>query len=407
MKQPLILCDASGIDNLYPLTLTRPGWDLRMGIFTQRERWTYWLDNQEVFGKASSYLASFFDHLPVQERVILINSAVFPDKEVIRCMEALSPSTYFVTKDGDWLMAELTLSQLVSTDSPISTDLLEKWGLKGEQVSVTPLIIRYPEEIFRHNGEIIQRDFPLAARIFSQTSVKDPYTRIYGADNLFVSEGANIKAAIINAEEGPIFIGPEAKVSEGAIIARPHAICAHATVAMGAKLRGDTTLGPWCKAGGEVSNSVMMGYSNKGHDGYLGNSVLGYWCNLGADTNNSNLKNNYAEVKLWHYRTQRFRKTGLQFAGLIMGDHSKCAINTMFNTGTVVGVSANIFGAGFPRNFVPSFSWGGASGMQVYMAKKAIEVARIVKERRNLRLTTEEADILKAVFEHTAQYRRF
>lgn len=407
MKQPLILCDDPGIENLYPLTLTRPVWDLRMGIFTQRERWTHWLDGQEVFARATSYLSPYFDHLPATERAILVNSAVLPDTELLRCLKDLSPSTCYLTEQGEWLLADVSLSQLTSTDAPISTDLLEEWGLKSEQISLNPMKIRYPEEIFRNNGDIIRRDFPLATKVFTQTSLKDPYTRVYGADNLFISEGVDIKAAIINAEEGPIFIGPEAKVSEGAIIARPHAICGKATVAMGAKLRGDTTLGPWCKAGGEVSNSVIMGYSNKGHDGYLGNSVLGYWCNLGADTNNSNLKNNYAEVRLWHYASQRFRKTGLQFAGLIMGDHSKCAINTMFNTGTVVGVSANIFGGGFPRNFVPSFSWGGAAGMQEYQLKKALDVARIVKGRRNLELESNEEAIMAAVFELTSQYRRY
>ena len=378
-----------------------------MGIFTQLERWGNLRSDQEIFTKGSGYLSPFFDRLPNAGRVILVNSAFIPDEEFLRAADAIPTDTFYSIESGDWIIAETSLDNLLNQSQPISTQLLESWGLTRDTVSLSPLHIQFPEDIFRLNGELIRRDFPLAASVNTQASLTDPYTRVYGADNLFISEGADLKAAIINAEDGPIFIGPEATVSEGAIIARPHAICSKATVAMGAKLRGDTTLGPWCKAGGEVSNSVIMGYSNKGHDGYLGNSVLGYWCNLGADTNNSNLKNNYAEVKLWHYPTGRFRKTGLQFAGLIMGDHSKCAINTMFNTGTVVGVSANIFGGGFPRNFVPSFSWGGAAGMQVYQLKKALEVARIVKGRRGLELEDAEEQILAAVFEHTSRYRRF
>ena len=212
--------------------------------------------------------------------------------------------------------------------------------------------------------------------------------------------------ASLNATDGPIYIGKDTVLMEGATIQGPFALCEHSSVKMGAKIYGGTTIGPHSKVGGEVANSVMMGFSNKGHDGYMGNSVLGHWCNLGADTNTSNLKNNYAQVRLWDYDTERFAKTGTQFCGLMMGDHSKCGINTMFNTGTVVGVSANIFGAGYPRNFIPSFTWGGSSGMETYNTKKAFEVTAIVMGRRGLEFDTQEQAILNEVFEISKQWRR-
>lgn len=193
---------------------------------------------------------------------------------------------------------------------------------------------------------------------------------------------------------------------EGSMIRGPFALCEGATVKMSAKIYTGTTIGPFSKVGGEVSNSVIFGYSNKGHDGFLGNSVIGEWCNLGADTNTSNLKNNYAEVRLWDYDTERFAPTGLQFCGLMMGDHSKCGINTMFNTGTVVGVSANIFGSGFPRNFIPSFSWGGSGGMTTYQTTKAFETAKIAMSRRGIEFDAQEASILEKVFELSSKWRK-
>ena len=229
---------------------------------------------------------------------------------------------------------------------------------------------------------------------------------VIAAQNIFLEEGAKLEFTTLNASSGPIYIGKDAEIMEGSIIRGPFALCEHATVKLGAKIYGPTTVGPHSKVGGEVNNSVLFGYSNKGHDGFLGNSVLGEWCNLGADTNNSNLKNNYAEVRLWDYNTESFARTGLQFCGLMMGDHSKCGINTMFNTGTVVGVSANIFGSGFPRNFVPSFSWGGNGGFTTYLTKKAFEVAEVVMSRRQIELTDVDKAILEHVFEETKKYRR-
>ena len=229
---------------------------------------------------------------------------------------------------------------------------------------------------------------------------------VIAAENIFIEEGATLEFTTLNATNGPIYIGKNALIMEGTLIRGPFALCEEAIVKMGARIYGATTVGPSSKVGGEINNAVLFANSNKGHDGYLGNSVLGEWCNLGADTNTSNLKNNYAEVRLWDYQTESFARTGLQFCGLMMGDHSKCGINTMFNTGTVVGVSANIYGSGFPRNFIPSFSWGGSAGFTTYLTKKAFEVAEVVMSRRHIEFTDQDKAILEHVFEETKKYRR-
>ncbi|RMG85869.1 MAG: glucose-1-phosphate thymidylyltransferase, partial [Bacteroidetes bacterium] len=259
-------------------------------------------------------------------------------------------------------------------------------------------------DITRFNARAIQLDFDLLTA--NRTSAPISATnRILGEENIFMEPGARVEFATINATAGPVYIGKDAEIMEGALIRGPFAMGEHAVVKMGAKIYGATTLGPWCKVGGEVSNSVLFGYSNKGHDGFLGDSVIGEWCNIGADTNNSNLKNNYTEVKLWNYPAGRFIKTGQQFCGLFMGDHSKCGINTMFNTGTVVGVSANIFGDGFPRNFIPSFAWGGAAGFTTFKTDKAFETAEAMMRRRNKTLDTLDRVILLKVFEESAHWR--
>ena len=264
--------------------------------------------------------------------------------------------------------------------------------------------IEHTWDIFKRNGEAIVADY----KYLTNDAISEPLSKtntVIGDGEVFIEEGAKVECAIFNTENGPIYIGKNAQVMEGSIIRGPFALCESAIVKMAAKIYGDTTIGPHSKVGGEVGNSVIFGYSNKGHDGYLGNSVLGEWCNLGADTNTSNLKNNYAEVKLWSYEENRFLNTGQQFCGLMMGDHSKSGINTMFNTGTVVGVSANIFGGGFPRNFVPSFSWGGSSGFTTYRTNKAYEVCEKVMQRRAILFTEREQKILDHVFEISQQYR--
>jgi UDP-N-acetylglucosamine diphosphorylase/glucosamine-1-phosphate N-acetyltransferase len=263
-------------------------------------------------------------------------------------------------------------------------------------------VISRPWHLFLRNGTEIRRDFALLTQGRTSQPVGDAPTIVYAPENIFIEEGVKIRAAILNAENGPIYLGRNSEVQEGAILKGPLALGEGAVVNAGARLRGDNTIGPYCKVGGEIGNSILMGYSNKGHDGYLGNSVIGEWCNLGADTNTSNLKNNYAPVKVWSHTAHRFVNTGQTFCGLLMGDHAKAGINTMFNTGTVVGVGANVFGAGFPRTFIPSFSWGGASGFDTFKLDKFAEVAERVMGRRGLAYDAEEEDVIKEVFAQTA-----
>ena len=265
--------------------------------------------------------------------------------------------------------------------------------------------VEHTWDIFAKNDAALREDFELITK--GRTSEPIPKSvYVISPENIFIEEGAKLEFVTLNASTGPIYIGKNAEIMEGSVIRGPFALCESGRVKMGSKVYGATTVGPHSVIGGEVNNSVLFGYSNKGHDGFLGNSVLGEWCNIGADSNNSNLKNNYEEVKLWSYETENFAKTGLQFCGLMMGDHSKCGINTMFNTGTVVGVSTNIFGAGFPRNFVPSFSWGGASGFTTYITNKAFQTAKIVMARRRVEFSDEDAKILEHVFEETKKYRK-
>jgi UDP-N-acetylglucosamine diphosphorylase/glucosamine-1-phosphate N-acetyltransferase len=265
--------------------------------------------------------------------------------------------------------------------------------------------IENPWDIFSKNGDAIKSDFELVTKGRKSLALSST-NQVIAAENIFVEEGAVVECAILNASTGPIYIGKDAEIMEGSIVRGPFSLGEHSALKLGAKIYGPTTIGPHSKVGGEVNNSVIFGFSNKAHDGFLGNSVLGEWCNIGADSNNSNLKNNYAEVKLWNYNKERFVGTGLTFCGLIMGDHSKCGINTMFNTGTVVGVNANIFGSGFPRNFVASFSWGGAAGFTTYKLKDAFEVASKVFERRSMVFDETEQEILTHVFELTEKYRK-
>jgi UDP-N-acetylglucosamine diphosphorylase/glucosamine-1-phosphate N-acetyltransferase len=267
------------------------------------------------------------------------------------------------------------------------------------------IAIKNAWSIFQLNAAAIEADFHLITKDRSSEPIPKN-TIAFNPAQIFIEEGAKLPYCILNATNGPIYIGKDSEIMEGSMIRGPFALCEHSTLKMGSKIYGPTTIGPHSKVGGEVNNSVLFGYSNKAHDGFLGNSVIGEWCNLGADTNTSNLKNNYAEVRLWNYDTENFAKTGLQFCGLMMGDHSKCGINTMFNTGTVVGVSANVFGSGFPRNFIPSFSWGGHSGLTTYLTSKAFEVAKVVMQRRGEEFTEHDAAILTEVFELSKAYRR-
>jgi len=374
---------------MLPLSYTRPVAEVRVGILKLHENWSKKLSADQVSFRTQSYLDQLFEAPTTKSLTILGN--VLPTDSLIKAIQSLDDDTALVYHD-----------QLVAGffGSDENFEIGNRKAIELDELNQ----VEHPWDIFRANRDEIRNDFTLLTTGRSSQPLDDPHTKTYGSE-IFIEEGASIKAAVLNAEKGPIYIGKDAEIQEGALIKGPFAICEHSVINMGSKIKADTTVGPHCKVGGEVSNAVIFGYSNKGHEGFLGNSVLGEWCNLGADTNNSNLKNNYANVKMWDFATGRFKDTGLQFCGLIMGDHSKCGINTMFNTGTTVGVSANIFGDGFPRTIIPSFAWGGASGFSTYQTRKAFETAELVMSRRNKRLTDADKAMLSHIFEMTAENR--
>jgi UDP-N-acetylglucosamine diphosphorylase/glucosamine-1-phosphate N-acetyltransferase len=387
-----ILFDGASRNNLLPFTYTRPVADIRVGILTIREKWENYLDTTTTT-VTEDYLSDKYPMVEMDVN-IMINASYLPNMELVEMVKELQENQA-IFKDED-VIAFFSKE----TQEEIDFDAYEILEFDDDIIK-----IEHTWDIFSKNKEAIQEDFNFITKGRSSQSIPSS-NNIIAPENIFIEEGAKLEFTTLNASSGPIYIGKDSEIMEGSMVRGPLALCEGASIKMGAKIYGATTIGPHSKVGGEVNNSVLFGCSNKGHDGFLGNSVIGEWCNLGADTNNSNLKNNYAEVRLWDYQTESFARTGLQFCGLMMGDHSKCGINTMFNTGTVIGVSANIFGSGFPRNFVPSFSWGGSSGFTTYLTKKAFEVATVVMARRKIEFTEQDMQILEHVFEETKKYRR-
>ncbi|MES2455833.1 MAG: putative sugar nucleotidyl transferase [Bacteroidota bacterium] len=379
---------------LRPLTFTRPVADLRIGIMTISQKWEKYLGADRSGFKTSPYLALKY---PVSlSAEWYINGSVCPDGELAEAV--LNLETGAALKGNGVLIAY----KVDAGDNP-DEDAID--GLTVKTYSAAFTKIEVPEDIFKNNHTELKKDFDLLTR--GRSSAKLSATNTFIGDQIFAEEGASAECATFNSMNGPIYLGANAQVWEGSNIRGSFALCHDSQVKMGSKIYGQTTIGPFCRVGGEINNAVIWGYSSKGHEGYLGNSVVGQWCNIGADSNNSNLKNNYAEVKLWSYSTASFRKTGLQFCGLIMADHAKCGINTMFNTGTVAGVGANIFGGGFPRNFIPDFAWGGAHGFETYALPKMFDTTSKVYERRNKQLDQIEKDILTHIFEQTKIHRHF
>lgn len=381
-----ILFDDHSRNHLLPLTYTRPVADLRAGILTIRDKWEKLL-KAKTSTLTESYLAVKYP-IKKEKDTILINGSIIPNAEMVKRIRGLNVNESLVCEE------KVIAQRMDVGELDASADLEKVNTIRLE--SETPIQkIEYPWELFSKNGELIADDFRMITRR-RKSQKPDSSNTIIGKGDLFMEKDAKVFGATLNTSTGPIYIGKNAEVMEGAHIRGPFTLCDNATVKMGAKIYGPTTIGPHCKVGGEINNSVFLGYSNKAHDGFLGNSVIGEWCNLGADTNSSNLKNTYDEVRVWNYPNQTFVSTGLQFCGLIMGDHSKCGINTMFNTGTVIGISSNIFGPGFQRNFIPSFMWGGTSGLKHYSIDKAMTVASKVMRRRDKEFT--DAD--KKIFLH-------
>ena len=388
----MVLFDDSERNHLLPLVFTRPVAELRIGILTISQKWQKHIGGT-VSWDTQDYLQDKFPK-SISSDLLKINGRVLPDEQLAEAVVSLADGYALFDKSG--LVIAYRSDQRFSSFKP---DALQK--------------VLYPHacnfinrtyDLFSLNGVELERDFKLLTKGRRSADIKGNNTLI-GEENIFAESGALVSASVINATTGPVYLAADSEIMEGCLVRGGLSLGEHAVLKMGAKIYGPTTIGPHCKVGGEVNNSVFLGYSNKAHDGFLGNSVIGEWCNLGADTNNSNLKNNYLGVKLWNYVSKRFENTGLQFCGLIMGDHSKCGINTMFNTGTVVGVSSNIFGSGFPRNFIPSFGWGGAQGFETFELNKAFEVMEKVMERRQMPLTETDKKIFEHIFKETAESR--
>jgi len=387
-----ILFDGPARDALLPFTFTRPVADILIGIMTIRQKWEMRLGSTTTT-LTEEYLSEKFPMVEMEENV-MINASFLPNAILAEMVSNLE-SNQAIFKGEDVIAFYTNENQ-----EEVDFDTYEIIEFEGDCIRV-----EHTWDIFSHNDAAIREDFEFLTEDRKSQPIPKSVNTI-AKENIFIEEGAKLEFVTLNASLGPIYIGKNSEIMEGSVIRGPLALCENAQIKMASKIYGATTVGPYSRIGGEVKNVVLFSYSNKGHDGFLGDSVLGEWCNVGADSNNSNLKNNYEEVKLWSYETESFEKTGLQFCGLMMGDHSKCGINTMFNTGTVVGVSANIFGSGFPRNFVPSFSWGGASGFTTYITKKAFETARLVMSRRNIDFDEKEAAILEHVFEETKKWRK-
>ena len=387
--------------DLLPLTFTRPICELRVGILTIREKWELYLEGKGSF-ITQDYLAEKYP-IHIEKDNILINSSFLPEKQLVNYIKQLKLNEAILV-DDELVAARLSDEQFESLSD--GNDALR--NLKGIDLARESGIqfsrITRPYHIFALNGQEIQNDYSLITKNRVSADISDT-NKIFGKHPVFLEEGATMECCIINTTNGPVYIGKNALVMEGCMIRGGFAACEGSVVKMGAKIYGPTTAGPYCRIGGEINNTVFLANSNKSHDGYMGNSVIGEWCNIGADTNTSNLKNNYLPVRIWSYVNEGFEDTGLQFCGLIMGDHSKTGINTMLNTGTVVGVASNIFGDGFPRTFIPSFSWGGAAGFTSHKINKAIETAEIVMSRRNQELTAEDKKILEHIYLNTAVSR--
>lgn len=388
-----ILYDGDVRDALLPFTYTRPVADIRIGILTIREKWEKRLGFTTTT-LTEEYLEEKYPMVEMEEN-IMINGSFLPTDELVNLLKKLkkNQAIYF----GDEVVA------FYATDSQEvkSLEEYESVDFTGELLQV-----KNTYDIFSLNEWALKQDFDFLTNGRKSAPIPD-FVHCVDREHIFIEEGATVNFSFLNASTGPIYIGANSLVMESCAIRGPFALCENSALKMGTKIYGATTIGPHSTIGGEVKNVVVFGYSNKGHEGYLGNSVLGEWCNLGADTNSSNLKNNYSEVKLWNYESGRFAKTGLQFCGLMMGDHSKCGINTMFNTGTVVGVSSNIYGPGYQRNFIPSFAIGGTGGFKTYQMKQVREVATSVMSRKDISYDETENNILSHIFEFSEKYRNF
>jgi len=395
----IILFDNEAREQLLPLTFTRPMCELRVGILTISQKWERGLGGKVSY-LTQDYLAKKYP-TQIEAENFVIDGSVIPTPELIKLVSQLDLNEALMDED-DFIAAKVTNDQIIHliNNEPIA-------ALEGIDIEGTPFLkIKHTWDLFRYNKTAIQLDFVALTKNRKSAPISTTNT-IINKHQIFLEAGAKVECSVLNATDGPIYIGKDAEVMEGCLIRGAFSLGDNATLKMGATIYGPTTIGPHSKFGGEVKNSVVLGYSNKAHDGYLGNSVIGEWCNLGANTNNSNMKNNYSTVKVWNYVAGAYVNSWEQFCGLVMGDHTKCGINTMLNTGTIMGIFGNVFGAGFPTKFIPSFTWGGVETSVTYQLEKALQVAEKVYQRRNKPFDEVEQNIIKAIFEQTQQYRHW
>lgn len=377
--------------DLLPISFTRPIADIRIGILTIAEKWQHLLPEARISYKPADYLTVKFATEETGDDIIILSN-ILPDADLAARIAALQHGEALIAA-GKMIALRGTLQQFEASQR--SADITID--------NVDSIVWLY--DIFLKNDAQLRADFEIITRGRTSAPIDDSCTIIGSRDQIFIEEGATVQGATLNTLGGPIYIGKDATIMEGSCIRAPFAACTHAQVNMAAKIYGATTLGPHCKVGGELNNVVMIGYSNKAHDGFLGNAVVGEWCNIGAGTNASNLKNDYTEIKLWNYRTHRFLKTGLQFCGLILGDHSKIGINCMLNTATVIGVGVNIHGAGFPRAFVASFLEGGSAGYTDVSVAKFFDIAKRMMARRGITLSDSDKEIFESIYAIADNYK--
>ena len=404
MKPLFCFFEDQFLENFHPLTLTRPLYDLRLGILTLGEKWAHAVGSPDsaVQGILREHMKGVFNQIPndgLNQPVLWLNPRFFPTKDLAAQVQNLSEGEVITNND-----------QLIAAH--LSPDLHSKWvqsGIDFKDLQIKKVevdrgsVIQNSWELFQYNGKEIESDLTLLDLKSTQNSDKYPHTYLINKERIYIEEGAIIEpGAMLLAEKGSIYIGKNAHIMANSVVRGPSAVCEKSVVKMGSKIYEETTIGPVCKVGGEISNVIFHSYSNKSHDGYTGNSVFGQWCNLGADTNTSNLKNNYSTVKVFDWKSKKVYDTGQQFIGTIMGDHSKTGINSMLNTGTICGVCCNLFSDGYPPKFVPSFSWVSGKDTVPYHFDKAIEAMERMMQRRSVPLTDEYHSMMKAIFQSTS-----
>ena len=393
MKKIILVDDATVKTDLLPLTYTRPVADLRVGITTIKEKWER-ATGAECRYLTDDYLSEKYPCFATGTDSLFVNGNILPTEQLVSVILQLEPET------------ELTCQgHRIAFRTPVKSAGEEYEGMTNIEYSGEITEVKFLYDIFLLNDRAVKDDFNYLTAGKESAPLSDSNIVIGDPSLVFLEPGAVVEGAFINTKNGPVYVGRDAEIMEGSALRGPVALCEHSVVNMGSKIYGATTIGPWCKVGGELNNVVMLGYSNKAHDGFLGNAVIGEWCNIGAGCVASNLKNDYTEIKLWNYNARRFARTGLQFCGLMMGDHSKAGINTMFNTATVLGVGVNVYGSGFQRNFLASFSEGSRAGFTDVPMSKFFDVARRVMARRGCELTETDCRIFEHINEMAHNFK--